>query len=91
VTLGKRRDGSGCTLRRTVRCSADGGAASGRLAWPGVPKTADIPTTVAIAPVRSAAARTRAQVSLMFFPPSVDTPFKGSIGITEEDLRGRCG
>jgi hypothetical protein len=38
-----------------------------------VPKRADIPTTVEIAAVSNAAARTRAQVALMFFPPSVDT------------------
>jgi hypothetical protein len=48
-------------------------------------------TTAAIAPVISAAARTRAQVSLMFLPPSVDTSFKGSIGIREKDLRGSRG
>jgi hypothetical protein len=42
-----------------------------------------MPTTVAIAPVISAAARTRPQVSLMFLPPTVDTSIKGSIGIRE--------
>jgi len=49
----------------------------------GVSTRADIPTTVAIAPVSSAAATTRAQVSLMFLPRCVDTPFKGSIGIRD--------
>jgi hypothetical protein len=48
-------------------------------------------TTAAIAPVISAAARTRAQVSLMFLPRSVDTSIKGSIGIWEKDLRGSRG
>ena len=48
-------------------------AAIGRPASLGVPKRADIPTTVEIAAVSSAAARTRAHVALMFFPPSVDT------------------
>jgi len=52
---------------------------------------ADIPTTLAMAPPRSAAARTRAQVPLMFLPRSVDTSIKGSIGIPEEDLRGSFG
>jgi hypothetical protein len=50
-----------------------------------------MPTTVAMAPVSGAAARARAQVSLMFFPPTVDTSIKGSIGIQESDLRGSCG
>ncbi len=48
-------------------------------------------TTAAIAPVISAAARTRAQVSLMFLPPVVDTSIKGSIGTRESDLRGTYG
>ena len=43
----------------------------------------DMPTTVAMAPVSSAATRARAQVSLMFSPRCVDTPFKGSIGIRD--------
>jgi hypothetical protein len=42
-----------------------------------------MPTTIAMAPVISATDRTRAQVSLMFFPRRVDTPFKGSIGIPD--------
>ena len=50
-----------------------------------------MPTTVAIAPVMTPAARTRAQVALMFPPSPVDTSFKGSIGIREKDLRGRRG
>jgi hypothetical protein len=45
----------------------------GEPASAGVPTWAANPTTVAIAPVISAAARARAQVSLMFFPPPVDT------------------
>jgi hypothetical protein len=49
----------------------------------GGPNRADIATVPAIAPVISAAARTRAHVSLMFLPPSVDTSIKGSIGIAE--------
>jgi|EndMetStandDraft_9_1072997.scaffolds.fasta_scaffold227539_2 hypothetical protein len=52
---------------------ADGGADIGAAASFGVLTRAAIPTTVAIAPVISAAARARAQVSLMFFPPTVDT------------------
>jgi hypothetical protein len=71
------------TSTRTERCSDDGGAAIGRPASVGVLNRADMPTTVAIAPVISAAARTRAQVSLMFLPPTVDTSIKGSIGIRE--------
>jgi hypothetical protein len=47
----------------------------------GAPSIADIATTLAMAPVISAAARTRAHVSLMFLPPSVDTSIKGFIGI----------
>src|SRR3954452_12677904 len=86
-----RRGRSGRAVSRTVRWRADGGAANGRLVWPGVPKMADIPTTLAMAPPRSAAARTRAQVPLMFLPRSVDTSIKGSIGIPEEDLRGSFG
>jgi hypothetical protein len=42
-----------------------------------------MPTTVAMAPVISAAANARAQVSLMFSPRRVDTSFKGSIGIRD--------
>ena len=48
---------------------------------------AAIPTTVAMAPVISAAARTRPHVSLMFLPPSVDTSIKGFIGIRKEDTK----
>jgi hypothetical protein len=83
--------GAGCAARRTVRCSDDGGAVGDRPGSLGVPRWAAMPTTVAMAPVISAAARTRAQVSLMFVPPSVDTSIKGSIGIRESDLRGSCG
>src|SRR5204863_8739647 len=83
--------GAGCTVKRTERCSDDGGAAIGRPASLGVSDRAAIPTTVAMAPVISAAARTRPHVSLMFLPPSVDTSIKGFIGIRKEDLRGTCG
>jgi hypothetical protein len=86
-----RRGGAAATWIRMARCSADGAAATGRTGSLGVPTRADIPTTAAIAPVINPAARTRRQVSLMFLPPSVDTPFKGSIGIGGTDLRGCRG
>jgi hypothetical protein len=82
---------AGCASSRTERCSDDGGAAIGRPGPLGTSKSADMATTVAIAPVINAAARTRAQVPLMFLPPTVDTSFKGSIGIREKYLRGSCG
>jgi hypothetical protein len=85
------RGATGATSIRTVRCSDDGGAAIGRPGSLGVPYRADIPTTAAIAPVINAAARTRAHVSLMFLPPSVDTSIKGSIGTRGKDLRGSIG
>jgi len=66
---------TGCTRIVTDRAGGGAGAASGLVVSFGVPARADIHTTVAIAPVISAAARTRAHVSLMFLPRSVDTPF----------------
>jgi hypothetical protein len=75
--------GAGSDTAWTERSSDDGGAVIGRPVSEGVPTKADIATTPAIAPVISAAARTRAHVSLMLLPRSVDTSFKGSIGTTE--------
>lgn len=86
-----RRGGAGTTWIRMGWCSDGGAAAIGRPGSLDVPTRVDIPTTAAIDPVISPAARTRRHVSLMFSPRSVDTPFKGSIGIGGTDLRGSPG
>jgi hypothetical protein len=89
--LALRRGDAGATWIRTAGWSDGGAAARGPPGSLGAPTRADMPTTAAIAPVISPAARTRRHVSLMFLPPSVDTSFKGSIGSGGTDLRGRRG
>src|SRR5262249_40462913 len=91
VTAEKAGRCNGCATTGTERCSDEGGDASGRPMSAGAPKNADMATTPKMDPAISAAARTRAQVLLMFLPRSVDTPNKGSIGTGEQDLRGSCG
>jgi hypothetical protein len=53
---------------RTEPCSDDGGAVSRRLTSFGEPKNAGMASAKPMAPVISAAARTRAHFSLMFLP-----------------------
>src|SRR5205807_1622766 len=60
---------------RTVRSSDDGGASTVRGSFGWSPTSAGSASAVAIPPVISTAARTRAQVLLMFPPSEADHPY----------------
>lgn len=81
-----RRGGAGSGGSWTTRRSAGGGATSVRWGWAPRSSTAGSESTEAIAPVISAAARTRAQ-TLMFLPSLADNPFEGCIGNGGAELK----